>query len=151
MKIVWLIIIKQKRDFLQLTLNIEFLFYLRAHQFWWSWKQWKAARGIYVALTRDQEGAAFLLFSTWPKLMSSEIKNVQLTVACNVKYGESGMSGFPCIKKKILVSNTIFDFFHNYIIQIEIKCTTIRWLFKFHTENLFFQILIFQKFVSGTF
>ena len=38
MKIVWLIIIKQKRDFLQLTLNIEFLFYLRAHQFWWGCK-----------------------------------------------------------------------------------------------------------------
>ena len=31
-------------------------------------------RGTYVALTRDQEGAVFLLFCTWPKLMIAEPK-----------------------------------------------------------------------------
>ena len=127
MRIVWLIIIKQKRDFWLLTWNIGISFSLRAHQFWWSWKQWKAARRTYVALTRDQEGAAFLLFSTWPKLMSSETKNIQLMVAYNVNYQKSWMSSFPCIKNKIHISNPIFELFHNYIIQIELKITTRSW------------------------
>ena len=151
MKIVWLIIIKQKRDFWLLMRNIGISFSLRAHQFWWSWKQWKAARGTYVALTRDQEGAAFLLFSTWPKLMSSERKNLQLMVAYNGIYKKSWMSSFSCIKQKIHILNPIFEVFHNYIIQMEVKSTTISSPFKCITKKLFLQIWIFQKIVSGMF
>ena len=151
MEIVWLIIIKQKRDFWLLAWKIWFLFSLRAHQFWWSWKQWKAARGTYVALTRDQEGAAFLLFSTWPKLMSSERKNVQFMVAYNGILKKTWISSFPCIKQKIHVWHPIFELFHNYIIQIEVKSTNISSPFKCITKKIFLQILTFQKTMSGTF
>ena len=54
---------KQKNcQFLLLKVKLRFSYHVWTPQFWSSLKQWKAARGIYVGLTPDQERAAFLLF-----------------------------------------------------------------------------------------
>ena len=54
---------KQKNcQFFLLKVKLKVSYDVSTPQFWSSLKQWKAARGIYVGLTPDQERAAFLLF-----------------------------------------------------------------------------------------
>ena len=121
MEIVWLIIIKQKRNFWPLTWKIWFIFSLRAHQFWWSWKQWKAARGTYVALTRDQEGAAYFTVLNLNKIGELRDKKCLEKWIKRGGRGKYQMKQFALKKRSNTCLNDIFELNHWLLFQNEEK------------------------------